>query len=102
MCCSMSLDVIETTRVTFTAACQVYHVAGGARKAKVHYWPNSGVHLLVLGPRRQVMMLQHFLTYQPAEHLDLAAALASIQPGRVVVLAAAVRRPRFFLLISEY
>ncbi|XP_050738807.1 protein O-linked-mannose beta-1,2-N-acetylglucosaminyltransferase 1-like [Eriocheir sinensis] len=77
---------------------QVYHVAGGARKAKVHFWPNSGVHLVVLGPWRQVMMLQRFLTYQPAEHLDLAAALASIQPGRVVVLAAA---PDFALFLGR-
>lgn len=74
-------------------SCQVYHVAGGPRQGKAHFWPNSGVHLLVLGPGRQVMMVQRFLTYQPAEHLDLASALAALQPGRVVVLAAAVRRP---------
>lgn len=69
-------------------------MGGGARQAKVHFWPNSGVHLLVLGPRGQVMMMQRFLTYQPAEHLDLAAALAALQPGRVLVLAAAVRGQR--------
>lgn len=91
----LSLDVKDRLfTFTYTSACQVYHVTGGARQAKLHFWPNSGVHLLVLGPWRQVMMHQHFLTYQPAEHFDLAAALAALQPGRIVVLAAVVRRPR--------
>lgn len=72
-------------------SCQVYHVAGGARQGKSHFWPHSGVHLLVTGHRGEVMMRQRFLTYQPAEHVDLAAALAALQPGRVVILAGVVR-----------
>ncbi|XP_071515435.1 protein O-linked-mannose beta-1,2-N-acetylglucosaminyltransferase 1-like [Panulirus ornatus] len=55
-----------------------------------HRWPHSGVHLVVLDPHEEgrVMMRQRFLTYQPAEHLELAAALSAIQPGRLLVLAA--------------
>ncbi|XP_045618222.1 protein O-linked-mannose beta-1,2-N-acetylglucosaminyltransferase 1-like [Procambarus clarkii] len=54
-----------------------------------HRWRHSGVHLLVLQPLTgRVMLKKRFLTFQPAEHLDLASALRDLQPGRVVVLAA--------------
>ncbi|XP_069960800.1 protein O-linked-mannose beta-1,2-N-acetylglucosaminyltransferase 1-like [Cherax quadricarinatus] len=54
-----------------------------------HRWRHSGLHLLVLEPNRGKVMLQgRFLTYQPAEHVDLADTLLSIQSGRLLVLAA--------------
>ncbi|MPC32851.1 Protein O-linked-mannose beta-1,2-N-acetylglucosaminyltransferase 1 [Portunus trituberculatus] len=95
----LQVDVhVSTENVTVLMnGVQVYHVAGGARQGKSHFQPHSGVHLLVTGPRG-VMMQQRFLTYQPAEHVDLAAALAAIQPHRVVVLAAV---PEFSLFLGQ-
>ncbi|KAK8405701.1 hypothetical protein O3P69_001896 [Scylla paramamosain] len=94
--------LVSATPPSDTSCClhqpeEVYHVAGGARQGKSHFRPHSGVHLLVTGPRG-VMMRQRFLTYQPAEHVDMAAALAAIQPERVVVLAAV---PEFSLFLGQ-
>ncbi|KAK3868636.1 hypothetical protein Pcinc_025989 [Petrolisthes cinctipes] len=62
---------------------------GGNHKTHHRFGPHAGVHLVVVEPKTgRVMLRQRFLTYQPAEHMDLASTLASIQSARLVILAA--------------
>nr|XP_027228261.1 protein O-linked-mannose beta-1,2-N-acetylglucosaminyltransferase 1-like [Penaeus vannamei] len=61
--------------------------------------PYSGLHVIVLHPcEARVMRAQRFLTFQPAEHVDLAELITSIQPGRVVVVVAV---PKWFMFFGE-
>lgn len=54
---------------------------------------HSGVHVLVVHESSgHLMMAQHFLTHQPAEHKRLQQCLATVQPGRVVALLGAVSK----------
>lgn len=69
----------------------MYEVSGTRTPEGNTRWPHAGVHLVVVEPQtRRVLLRQRFLTYQPAEHLDMASTLASIQQGRLVILVAIV------------
>ncbi|CAL4074783.1 unnamed protein product, partial [Meganyctiphanes norvegica] len=66
----------------------VYSQLGGIRNQEsgIRY-PHSGLHLVVLHPRDgRLLHRRRFLTHQPAEHENLARALNTIQPGRIVIL----------------
>ncbi|KAK4327065.1 hypothetical protein Pmani_002439 [Petrolisthes manimaculis] len=55
------------------------------------FGPQAGVHLVVVEPQTgRVMLRRRFLTFQPAEHTDLASTLSSVQSPRLVILAAIV------------
>lgn len=52
---------------------------------------HAGVHVVVLhSSEGNVMIRRHFLTHQPAEHRNLATCLASLMPGRLLIVAAVV------------
>ncbi|XP_050718967.1 protein O-linked-mannose beta-1,2-N-acetylglucosaminyltransferase 1-like [Eriocheir sinensis] len=65
----------------------VYHKDGSP--TALNYLPHAGIHVVVLHPRRgDVMLARQFLTHQPSEHRNLASCLASLAPGRILVVAA--------------
>lgn len=64
---------------------------------------HRGVHLVVLHPHSGAPILDtYFRTWQPRATKGLVDALKSIQPGRILVFAAPVRkRVVTFILIKE-
>ncbi|XP_064111539.1 protein O-linked-mannose beta-1,2-N-acetylglucosaminyltransferase 1-like [Macrobrachium nipponense] len=85
-----------------------------------HRWRHSGIHILVLStvpdqPRDKVqrppkegrsisstkpkvMLAQRFITYQPAEVLDLVDTLRKIRPGKLIIMAAV---PEWLMFLGE-
>ncbi|XP_063872291.1 protein O-linked-mannose beta-1,2-N-acetylglucosaminyltransferase 1-like isoform X2 [Scylla paramamosain] len=60
---------------------------------------HSGVHVLVVHESHgHLMMAQHFVTHQPAEHQRLRQCMATVQRGRVVVLLGA---PEWVMFLSQ-
>ncbi|XP_045131963.1 LOW QUALITY PROTEIN: protein O-linked-mannose beta-1,2-N-acetylglucosaminyltransferase 1-like [Portunus trituberculatus] len=81
------VSVTNNSLQIFRDHIQVYHKDGSP--TSLNYLPHAGVHVVVMHPQRgDVMLARQFLTHQPSEHRNLASCLASLSPGRIVVVVA--------------
>ncbi|KAK8398706.1 hypothetical protein O3P69_004070 [Scylla paramamosain] len=83
----MQVSVTKDSLQVFRDHVQVYHKDGSP--TPLNFLPHAGVHVVVMHPQRgDVMLARQFLTHQPSEHKNLASCLASLSPGRIVVVVA--------------
>ncbi|XP_042885982.1 protein O-linked-mannose beta-1,2-N-acetylglucosaminyltransferase 1-like isoform X2 [Penaeus japonicus] len=90
---------INTSKLEVAVDGRVIYEGVGGTGSSASKRPHSGVHVIVMHPcEGHVMRAQKFLTSQPAEHVNLAHLIASLQPGRIVIVAAV---PEWFVFLGE-
>ncbi|XP_068220209.1 protein O-linked-mannose beta-1,2-N-acetylglucosaminyltransferase 1-like [Palaemon carinicauda] len=93
---------INTTLLEISINNDIVYSMSGGKVEMGHRWQHSGIHVTVLSTlsstKLKLSLAQRFVTYQPAEALDLVDTLAKIRHGKIIIVAAV---PEWLMFLGE-